>query len=59
MKLFIYTSLLILGLIIALWIVKDYQRRMVLVNANYQCNVAGIDEYCNYLIEEDMREGVK
>lgn len=48
----IITILIIIALF---WIIKDYNRRMVIVNANYQCNVAGIEEYCNYLIEREYK----
>ncbi len=44
-----------LVVIVGFFIIKDYQARMIIVNANYQCNVAGIDEYCNLLNEIDMR----
>jgi hypothetical protein len=54
MKFIIYTSIIILVLIISFVAYKDYQRRMFIVNANYQC-IYGNDSYCNYLIELDMK----
>lgn len=53
------TIIIVLLIPVVIWIVRDYQRRMVIVNANYFCNVAGDDRYCNYLIELDMRKEVK
>lgn len=51
--------LTIIIIVIGFFLIKDYNRRMVIVNANYQCNVAGEDKYCNLLNEIDMRGGVK
>lgn len=51
--------LIISIIIISYFLIKDYQNRMVIVNANYQCNVAGQDNYCNYLAEMEYKGGVK
>ena len=45
---FIIASLIFLALI------QDYQARMVIHNANYQC-IYGSEKHCNYLQELEMR----
>jgi hypothetical protein len=58
MKKLIYISLTIFIIVFLIVAYKDYQRRMFIHNANYQC-IYGDDRYCNLLIEMEMRGEIK